>query len=122
MHWAQFPFFSLQCAQILPSFLHEMDPYESYDCVSSIHQTKMTITWREREHKEQNMISLNDLGTVRSLRDCRFLKYFKFSGMRQQMELLEFLVRSWDMVIQYFYIGGKVVPILVEVLCNQLQK
>ena len=43
----------------------------------------MTITWREREHEEQDMIALNDPGIVRALRDCRLLKYFKLSGMRQ---------------------------------------
>ena len=48
----------------------------------------MTITWREREHKEQDMIALNDPGTVRDLRDYGLLKYLKLSGMRQQIELL----------------------------------
>ena len=52
----------------------------------------MTITWREREHEEQAMIALNDPGTVRALRYCGLLKYFKFLRMRQQIELLEFLV------------------------------
>ena len=74
----------------------------------------MIITWREREHGEQNMISLNDLGIVRALRDCGLLKYFRLFGMRKQMELLEFLVRSWDPTIEAFLIGEKVVPILVE--------
>ena len=45
----------------------------------------MTITWREIEHEEQDMIALNDLGTVRALRDCGVLKYFKLSGMRQKI-------------------------------------
>ena len=74
----------------------------------------MTITWRERENEEQNMITLNDLGTVRALRDCGLLKYFRLSSMRTQIELLEFLVCSWDPVIEEFHIGDKVVPILVE--------
>ena len=52
----------------------------------------MMITWREIEHEEQDMIALNDMGTVRALRDCGLLKYFKLSGMRKQIELLEFLV------------------------------
>ena len=52
----------------------------------------MTIKWREREHEEKDMIALNDLGTVIGLRDCGLLKYFKLSRMRQQVELLEFLV------------------------------
>ena len=54
------------------------------------------------------MISLNDLSIVRALRDYEFLKYFRL------LELLEFLVRSWDPAIEAFHIGEKVVPILVE--------
>ena len=34
----------------------------------------MTITWREREHEEKDMISMNDPGTVRALRDFGILK------------------------------------------------
>ena len=48
----------------------------------------MSITWREIEHEEQDMVSLNDPGTVKALKDCVFLKYFRLSGMRQHMELL----------------------------------
>ena len=74
----------------------------------------MTITWREREHEEQDMIALNDTGTVRDLRDCGLLKYFKLSGMRQQIELLEFLVRAWDPAIEAFHIKNQVLSIIVE--------
>ena len=58
------------------------------------------------------MIALNEPGTVRVLRDCGLLKYFKLSGMRQNIELLEFLVRAWDLVIEAFHIKKKVVPII----------
>ena len=60
------------------------------------------------------MTSLNDPGTVIALRDCGLLKYFKLSGMRQQIELLEFLVRVLDPVIEAFHIKNQVVPIIVE--------
>ena len=69
-----------------------MESNGSYGCISGFHQIKMKITWREREHEELNMICLNDLGTVRALRDCGLLKYLWLSGMRQQIEILEFLV------------------------------
>ena len=72
------------------------------------------ITWREREHEEKYMIALNDPGTVRALRDCELLKYFKLSGMRQQIELLEFLVRAWDPGIEAFHIKNQVLSIIVE--------
>ena len=74
----------------------------------------MMITWREREHEEQDMIAFNDPGTVRALRDYGLLKYFKFSGMRQQIELLDFLVRAWDPVIEAFHIKNQVLSIIFE--------
>ena len=74
----------------------------------------MKITWREREHEEKDIISLNDPSTVRALRDCGLLKYFKLFGMRQEIELLEFLVQAWDPAIEEFHIKNKVVPITVE--------
>ena len=64
----------------------------SYGLFSGFHWIIMTITWREREYEEEDMIALNDPGTVRALRDCGLLKYFKLSRMGQQIELLEFLV------------------------------
>ena len=82
MRWVQFSFFSLLCAHNFPSFLHEIDPNEAYGWLSSVHQIKMMIMWREREHEEHDMISLNDSGAVRALRDCGLLKYFRLSGMR----------------------------------------
>ena len=82
--------------------------------VSGFHQIVMKITWREREHEEQDMIALNDLGTVRALRECGLLNYFKLSGMRQQIELLVFLVRAWDPATEVFHIKNQRVPITVE--------
>ena len=60
------------------------------------------------------MVSVNDLGRVRAIRGCGLLKYFCLSGMRQQIELLEFLVQAWDMAIEEFHIRNKVVPITTE--------
>ena len=60
------------------------------------------------------MVSLNDPSTVITLRDYGFLKYFRFLGMRQHMELLQFLIHSWDSALQEFHIGDKVIPILVD--------
>ena len=74
----------------------------------------MMITWREREHEEQDMVSLNDLRTVRALRYCGRLKYFKLSGMRQKIELLEFLVQAWDLAIKEFHIKNQMVPITIK--------
>ena len=74
----------------------------------------MTITWREREHEEQDMIALNDPSTVRALRECGLLKYLNLSTMRQQIEILEFLVQAWDLATEVFHIKNQRVPITVE--------
>ena len=91
-----------------------MESNGSYHCALGFHWITMKITWREREHEEQDMIALNDSGTVRALRDCGLVKYFKLSGLRQQIELLEFLVRAWDPMIEAFHIKNQVVSIIVE--------
>ena len=60
------------------------------------------------------MVSLNNPGIVEALKNCGLLKYFRLSGMRQQLELLQFLDHSWDPTDQAFHIGGKVLPILID--------
>jgi hypothetical protein len=54
------------------------------------------LEWREREHEEDDAITGNDPGTVDALRDCWLLKFFRISGMRAQLKLLEYLVHMWD--------------------------
>ena len=71
-----------------------MESNGSDGCVSGFHQIIMMITWREREHEEQDMIALNDPSTVRALRDCGLLKYLKLSGMRQKNRTLGVLSSS----------------------------
>ena len=82
--------------------------------ISGFHRIRMSITWREREHEEQDMVALNDPGTVEALKNCGLLKYFRLSGMRQQIELLQFLVHAWDPTDQVFHIRDKVVPITID--------
>ena len=43
-----------------------MESNGSYVYILGFHQITMMITWREREHEEHDMISLNDLGAVRA--------------------------------------------------------
>lgn len=77
-------------------------------------QIRMAITWREIEHEKQDMVALNDPCIVEALKDCGLLKYFRLSKVRQQLELLQFLVHSWDPTEQVFHIGDKVLPILID--------
>ena len=60
------------------------------------------------------MVSLNDPGIVEALKNCGLLKYFRLSRMRQQIELLQFLVHTWDLTDQDFHIGDKVFPIMID--------
>ena len=45
--------------------------------------SKMAITWREREHEEEEMLALHDPVTVNTLQNCGLLKFFHISSMRQ---------------------------------------
>ena len=60
------------------------------------------------------MVSLNDPGNIKALKNCGLIKYFKLSGMRQQIELLYFLVHEWDPLDQNFHITDKMVPITID--------
>jgi hypothetical protein len=44
------------------------------------------LEWREREHEEDDLMALNDPGTMNSLRQCGLLKFFKVQGMRAQRD------------------------------------
>lgn len=60
------------------------------------------------------MVALNNSGTIVALKKYGLLKYFKLSGMRQQIELLQFLVHAWDLKDQNFHIRDKVVPTTID--------
>lgn len=46
-----------------------MDPNLAYDYVSAFHWTIMLITWQERYLEEQDMVSLDNQGTVEALKN-----------------------------------------------------
>jgi len=73
----------------------------------------MTITWREREHEEDDMLALHDLVTVNALWKCGLLKFFCISSMRQQINLLQYLLDAWDPTSQVFQIRGKSISLTV---------
>lgn len=60
------------------------------------------------------MVSLNNPGTIKALKNYGFLKYFKLSRMRQQSELLQFVVHAWDPTDQDFHIRDKLIPISID--------
>jgi len=73
-------------------FCPNQDPNSSLFCFPEIHQSKMVITWHEHEHEKEDMISLHDSGTVTALWSCGLLKFFHISNMRQQMNMLQYLL------------------------------
>ena len=70
--------------------------------VSKIHRRKIPITWREREHEEEDMLALHDPVTVNALRNCDLFKFFHISSMRQQINLLQYFLDAWDPTTQEF--------------------
>ena len=60
------------------------------------------------------MVSLNNPGIVEALTNCGLLQYFKLSGMRQQIKLLQFLVHAWDLTDRTFHIRDKMIPITID--------
>ena len=74
----------------------------------------MVLEWREREHEDDNAIAKNHPLTLAALRDCGLLKYFRISGMRAQVRLLEHLVRMWDPDQQVFNVGAHTLTIDIE--------
>jgi hypothetical protein len=74
----------------------------------------MVLEWCEREHEEDNAMAENHPPTIAALRDCGLLKYFRISGMRAQVRLLEYLVRMWDPDQQVFHVGAHTLSIDIE--------
>lgn len=60
------------------------------------------------------MIALHDQGRVTALRNCGFLKFFRISSMRQQINLLQYFLNAWDPINHVFQIRGKSIPLIVE--------
>lgn len=73
----------------------------------------MPVTWQEREHEEEYMLALHDPVTVNALQNCGLLKFFCISSMRQQINLLPYLLDAWDPTSQVFQIRGKSIPLTV---------
>ena len=78
-----------------------------------IFSPKMVI-WKEREHELDDNQATNDPMTVRDLRECGLLKYFRVPGMRAYLWLLEYLIQMWDPSQQHFQFGTHILTIEVE--------
>ena len=88
--------FALFSHGIFACFFPNQDPDSSLACFSNIYRSKMVVTWRGREHEEEDMLALHDPVTVTALRNCGLFKFFHISSMRQQINLLQYLLDAWD--------------------------
>ena len=60
------------------------------------------------------MDATNDPTSIHGLRDCGLLKFFSIPGMRAQVELLEYLVKAWDVQAWCFRLRAHMLSIQVE--------
>jgi hypothetical protein len=67
----------------------------------------MVLEWRERKHKEVDVVVENDMGDQMSLKRCGFYKFWALKGMRAQVRLLHLLVDYWDPDSERFNLDGK---------------
>jgi len=58
------------------------------------------MEWREREHEDQDSVALDDPNTFQALRNHSLYKYWIILGMKAHVELMTWLVRTWDFLIQ----------------------
>jgi hypothetical protein len=72
------------------------------------------LEWRGREHEEDDAIVENDLCIVVSLQECGVLKFFRISGMRAQLRLLEYLINMWDVDQHAFDVGVHMLSLDIE--------
>lgn len=54
------------------------------------------MDWREREHEANDLAALGDLATMHALRTCGFLKYWLIYGMKAEVDLITWMVRTWN--------------------------
>ena len=56
----------------------------------------MVIEWKEREHSEEDELSMNNERCMEALRDYGLEKLFMTPCLRAQAELLQYLISIWD--------------------------
>jgi hypothetical protein len=75
--------------------------------------SRMTITWREREHSAVDNEVMNSDEALGALRGCGLLKFFKLPNMKANVRLLERLIDYWDVDEEAFMIDQ--MPLRIEV-------
>ena len=76
--------------------------------------TQKIIIQKERENELDDSQAENDPMTVRALRECGILKYFRTPSMRAHVHLLNHLIWMWDSDQQHLQVGTHILNINVE--------
>lgn len=72
------------------------------------------LEWKEREHEENDQVTLNDRATIVSLRNYGLLEFFMWPGLRVQPLFLQRMVSMWDSDSQRFMVGAQALDIEVD--------
>ena len=60
-----------------------------------VERGKMVIEWKEREHSEEDELSMDNERVMEALRNCGLKKFFLMPCLRAQPKLLQYLVSIW---------------------------
>ena len=74
----------------------------------------MVLEWREQEHEDMDQEALQDAPTVNVLHQSGLLNFFCTSPMRENVRLLEFLIKYWDHDLGMFDLQGESLEITSE--------
>ena len=114
LRWAYKDWVCMSFLMFFPPDFHQIQELTHPLVCLQGNSTKMSLTWREREHEAEDMVALHDPVTVNALRNCGLLKFFRISSIRAQISLLQYILDAWDPVNQVFQIRGKTIPLTIE--------
>ena len=60
------------------------------------------VTWKERQHKDDDARDVRDVSSIASLWGCGLLKLFHAPSMVSHVQLLEYILRMWNPEQQHF--------------------
>ena len=72
------------------------------------------LEWRECEHEAIDNEAMNDLAIMSVLKNCGLYNLWAIQGMRAQVDLMTWLVNTWDVQDQCFIIGDHQLEIELE--------
>ena len=101
------------CIQGNPRVCSKLILYTKLTDENDFFSSRMTLTWREREHSAVDNEVMNNDEALEALRGCGLLKFFKLPNMKANVRLLERLIDYWDVEEEAFMIDQ--MPLRIEV-------